>query len=77
MFTFLGTWNDFFGPLIYLEDPEMFTVAVALATQVSRSGVEWNFLMARNLLAIIPPLVIYFFAQNKLIGGIASVGIRG
>jgi len=77
VFTFLGTWNDFFGPLIYLQDPEMFTVAVALATQVSRVGVEWNFLMASNLLAIIPPLVIYFFAQNKLIGGIASVGIRG
>ena len=57
--------------------PEMFTVAVALATQISRTGVEWNFLMASNLLAIIPPLVIYFFAQNKLIGGIASVGIRG
>ena len=33
--------------------------------------------MASNLLAIIPPLVIYFLAQNKLIGGIASVGIRG
>ena len=77
VFTFLGTWNDFFGPLIYLQDPEMFTVAVALATQISRTGVEWNFLMASNLLAIIPPLVIYFFAQNKLIGGIASVGIRG
>ena len=77
VFTFLGTWNDFFGPLIYLQDPEMYTVAVALATQVSRVGVEWNFLMASNLLAIIPPLVIYFFAQNKLIGGIASVGIRG
>ena len=77
VFTFLGTWNDFFGPLIYLQDPDMFTVAVALATQVSRVGVEWNLLMASNLLAIIPPLAIYFIAQKKLIGGIASVGIRG
>src|SRR5450759_4458718 len=77
VFTFLGTWNDFFGPLIYLQDPDMFTVAVALATQVSRVGVKWNLLMASNLLAIIPPLAIYFIAQKKLIGGIASVGIRG
>ena len=77
VFTFLGTWNDFFGPLIYLQDPDMFTVAVALATQISRVGVEWNLLMASNLLAIIPPLAIYFIAQKKLIGGIASVGIRG
>jgi ABC-type glycerol-3-phosphate transport system permease component len=77
IFTFLGVWNDFFGPLIYLVDPDKFTVAVALANQRSRVGVEWNELMAANLIAIIPPLIVYFLAQKKLIGGIASVGIRG
>jgi len=77
VFTFLGVWNDFFGPLLYLNDPDSYTVAVALATKVSRVGTEWNALMAANLIAIIPPLVIYFAAQKRLIGGIASVGIRG
>lgn len=77
VFTALGTWNDFFGPLIYLDDPELFTLAVALATMVSRRSVEWNLLMAANLISIIPPLLLYFVAQKKLIGGIASVGIRG
>ncbi len=77
VFTFLGTWNDFFGPLLYLNDPDSFTVAVALATKVSRVGTEWNLLMAANLIAVIPPLTVYFLAQKKLIGGIASVGIRG
>lgn len=77
VFTFLGTWNDFFGPLIYLDDQDKFTVALALATFVRRVGVHWNEMMAANLVAIIPVLVIYFFAQNKLIGGIASVGIKG
>ena len=77
IFSFLGTWNDFFGPLIYLDDPNDYTVAVALATKVSRVGLEWNVLMAANLIAIIPPLVVYFLAQKRLIGGIASVGIRG
>ncbi|MBA3778053.1 MAG: carbohydrate ABC transporter permease [Chloroflexi bacterium] len=77
VFTFLGTWNDFFGPLLYLDDPEEFTMALALATKRSRVGTEWNLLMAANLLSIIPPLVVYFLAQKKLIGGIASVGIRG
>lgn len=76
IFSFLGTWNDFFGPLIYLDDSRDYTVAVALATKVTRVGLEWNVLMAANLIAIIPPLLVYFLAQRRLIGGIASVGIR-
>ena len=77
VFTFLGSWNDFFGPLIYLTDQDDFTVALALATFVRRVGVRWNEMMAANLVAIIPVLLLYFFVQNKLIGGIASVGIKG
>jgi multiple sugar transport system permease protein len=77
VFTFLATWNDFFGPLLYLDDQDQFTVALALATFVRRVGVEWNEMMAANLVAIIPVLLVYFLAQNKLIGGIASVGIKG
>ncbi|MBA2757356.1 MAG: carbohydrate ABC transporter permease [Chloroflexi bacterium] len=77
VFTFLGVWNDFFGPLLYLADGDLYTVPVALATQVSRVGTEWNRLMAANLLAIVPPLVVYFVAQKQLIGGIASVGLKG
>lgn len=72
-----GASGQFFGPLLYLNDPDSFTVAVALATKVSRVGTEWNLLMAANLIAVIPPLTVYFLAQKKLIGGIASVGIRG
>jgi ABC-type glycerol-3-phosphate transport system permease component len=77
LFTFLGVWNDFFGPLLYLQDQDKFTVAVALALERSRIGVEWNELMAANLIAIVPPLVLYFVAQKRLIGGIASVGLKG
>jgi ABC-type glycerol-3-phosphate transport system permease component len=77
VFTFLGVWNDFFGPLLYLSDGDLYTVPVALATQVSRIGTEWNKLMAANLVAIVPPLVVYFVAQKQLIGGIASVGLKG
>jgi multiple sugar transport system permease protein len=77
VFTFLGTWNDFFGPLLYLDDPQLFTVALALATEVTRVGTEWNIVMAANLIAMLPPLIVYALFQNKLMGGIASVGIRG
>jgi len=77
VFTFLGTWNDFFGPLIYLDETKEFPLAVALATNYSRVGTEWNLLMAANLMAMLPPLVVYFLAQKRLIGGIASVGLKG
>jgi ABC-type glycerol-3-phosphate transport system permease component len=77
VFTFLGVWNDFFGPLLYLDDPQWFTVPLALAREVTRVGTEWNIVMAATLVAMLPPLIVYAFSQNKLMGGIASVGIRG
>lgn len=77
VFTFLGVWNDFFGPLLYLDDQQWFTVPLALAREVTRTGTEWNIVMAATLVAMLPPLIVYAFSQNKLLGGIASVGIRG
>ena len=77
VFQFMWTWNDFFGPLIYLDDPEKFTVALALAAMVQRIGTEWNEVMAANLIVMLPVLIVYFFAQDKLIGGIANVGLKG
>jgi multiple sugar transport system permease protein len=77
VFTFLGVWNDFLGPLIYLNDQNQYTVALGLATFHRRVGTQWNELMAANLVAILPPLFVYFLAQKQLIGGIASVGLKG
>ena len=77
VFTFLGVWNDFFGPLLYLDDPDWFTVPLALAREVTTVGTEWNIVMAATLVAMLPPLIVYAFSQNRLMGGIASVGIRG
>jgi multiple sugar transport system permease protein len=77
VFTALAVWNDFFGPLIYIDEQSEYTVALALANQISKVGTEWNILMASNLIAIVPVLIVYFLAQRHLIGGIASVGIRG
>src|SRR5918995_1320548 len=77
VFQFMWTWNDFFGPLIYLDDPEKFTVALALAAMVQRIGTEWNEVMAANLIVMLPVLIVFFFAQDKLIGGIANVGLKG
>jgi ABC-type glycerol-3-phosphate transport system permease component len=77
VFVALGTWNDFFEALIYLDEQSEFTIALALATFVRRVGMQWNEMMAANLVAMLPVLILYFFAQEQLIGGIASVGIKG
>jgi multiple sugar transport system permease protein len=81
VFTFMDVWNEFQGPLIYLNDPSKFTLSIALNyfRQSLFSGQEptTNLVMAGALLSVIPMLLLYFFAQDELIGGIASVGIKG
>lgn len=77
VFLFLWTWGDLLGPLIYLTSTNQFTVAIGLANFATRANPNNNLLMAANLIMMIPPLVLYFFAQEKLIGGIASMGIKG
>jgi multiple sugar transport system permease protein len=81
VFTFMDTWNEFTGPLIYLNDPSKFTLSIALNyfRQSMFSGREptTNLVMAGALLSVIPMLILYFFSQDQLIGGIASVGLKG
>lgn len=77
VFTFLGTWNDLLGPVIYLNRQENFTAAVGLAGFMSVQNQQYNLLMAANLITIIPVVILYFVAQKYLIGGIASVGLKG
>lgn len=77
VFTFLWRWNDLLGPLLYLDDDKEFTVALGLANLVTLADTPWNLTMAANLVTILPTVVVYFFVQKKLIGGIASVGLKG
>ena len=77
VFVFLGEWNDLLGPLIYLDSNEKFTVAIGMANIVTRGDPATNILMATNLIMMLPAVILYFFAQEKLIGGIASVGLKG
>jgi multiple sugar transport system permease protein len=77
VFTFLWNWNNLLGPLIYLDDDSKFTVAMGLANMVTLADTPWNLTMAANLVTILPCVIVYFFVQKKLIGGIASVGLKG
>jgi multiple sugar transport system permease protein len=76
-YTFLWTWNEFLQPLIYLNTYEKFTIQMGLEMFKGIWSVEWNLLMAATLATMAPVLIMYFFAQKRLIGGIASVGMKG
>jgi ABC-type glycerol-3-phosphate transport system permease component len=77
VFTFVGVWNDFLQPLIYLNSPEMFTVSLGLSFFQGTRETNWNLLMAGSLMATLPPLLLFFFAQRQLIGGISIEGLKG
>jgi multiple sugar transport system permease protein len=77
VFVFMGQWSNLLGPLIYLDKTSTFTVAIGMANYVTRADPQWNLLMAANLIMMMPSVLLYFFAQKQLIGGIASVGLKG
>jgi multiple sugar transport system permease protein len=78
LFTFMSTWNDFLGPLIYLLDQETFTLALGLqAYQSQHGGTQWNLLMAASTVVILPVLIVFFFCQRLFIQGISVTGLKG
>jgi multiple sugar transport system permease protein/sn-glycerol 3-phosphate transport system permease protein len=79
IFSFIGNWNDFMGPLIYLSDQHKFTVPLALSffqSTPTYTG-HLNWLMAVSLVALLPCLLIFFFAQRVFIQGIVFTGVKG
>lgn len=77
LFTFMGAWNSFLGPLIYLQRPEQYTLALGLqAFQSQHGGTEWHLLMAASVLIIVPVIVLFFLTQKTFIQGIATTGLK-
>ena len=78
LFTFLGAWNDFLGPLVYLQRPEQYTLALGLQTfQSATGGTIWNQLMAASVLISAPAIILYFVVQKSFVEGIATTGMKG
>jgi multiple sugar transport system permease protein len=77
LFTFIGTWNDFLGPLLYLTDERSYTLSLGLQRFVSQHGAEWGMLMAASTVMTIPIIVVFFFAQRTFIQGVTLTGIKG
>lgn len=79
VFTFFATYNDFWGPLIYLNDESKQTIAVGLSyfTGSKNVGPQMHLLMAMTLMATIPTLVMFIFAQRYFVQSIVTSGIKG
>jgi len=77
IFTFMGAWNDFLGPLIYLNDPDKFTLALGLRSFQQAFGTRWNVMMACSIIVMLPTLLLFFFFQRYFIEGITLTGIKG
>ena len=77
LFQFIATWNDFSGPLLYLNDPEKFPLAYGLEQFVSSYGDQTHWLLAAAVLFTLPVLILFFFTQRTFLKGIATTGIKG
>ncbi len=76
LFQFLGSWNDFMGPLIYINNPMKYTLAYGLQQFYSSYDGKWGQLMAAATLFTLPIILLFFFAQKTFIQGVATTGGR-
>ena len=77
LFTFLSAWNDFLGPLIFLNDGSKYTLAVGLAAFRGQNRTQWDLMMAAATVVTMPIVIVFFFAQKQFIQGIALTGMKG
>jgi len=77
IFTFMGTWNEFIGPVIYLQDQRLYPLALGLYAFNVESGGSMGMMMAGSLLMTAPVIIIFFFAQKYFIQGVTLTGMKG
>jgi len=78
VFTFIFTWDDFFGPLVYLNDMSSYTVQLGLRSFVDSTGKsDWGALFAMSTLTLLPVFAFFVFFQRLLIQGIQTTGLKG
>ena len=79
LFQFMWSCNDFMGPLLYVQDPSKYPMAifVKLSMDSTSEGIQWNRILALSLISIIPQLLVFFAAQDSFIDGIAAGSVKG
>ncbi len=77
LFSDLSVWDDFLGPLIYLNDESKYTVALGLRLFTGLYNSQWHLLMAASVMVVTPVIVVFFVAQRYFVESIALTGIKG
>ncbi|OXM15656.1 carbohydrate ABC transporter permease [Paenibacillus herberti] len=77
LFQFMAAWTDFIGPLLYLTEPDSYTLSLGLQQFQSQKGTEWGLMMAVSTMMTVPIAILYFFLQKTFIQGITFSGIKG
>ncbi|MEC0130070.1 MULTISPECIES: carbohydrate ABC transporter permease [Paenibacillus] len=77
IFTFVATWNDFLGPMIYLTDTKLKTIQIGLRMFISQYSAEYGLIMAASVVSIIPVVIVFLALQKYFVQGVAASGIKG
>ena len=77
MITFLGTWNNFIGPQIILQSPELFPLSVAINQLRGLYGTDYGMIMSGTLVSIAPVLALFLLLQKEFIAGLTSGAVKG
>lgn len=74
IFSFMGSWRDLMGPILYLNDPDMQTLEIGLRTYAALNGEKWHLMMAGSVIVSIPIIILFFVGQRAFIKGIVMTG---
>ncbi len=77
VFVFMGIWNDFLGPLVYINSQNKMTLPLGLASMQGMYSTDWPVLMAGTVISIIPVIVVFLLAQDFFIRGVTLSGLKG
>ncbi|MEV0136201.1 carbohydrate ABC transporter permease [Dactylosporangium sp. NPDC050688] len=77
LLTFVNTWNDYLGPLIYLRSPDVRTIQLGLSTFISQYNADYALIMTGSVLSVLPIALIFLLGQRHFVEGIATSGLKG
>jgi multiple sugar transport system permease protein len=74
--SFIWTWHEFFGPLIYLSDRSQYPLSLGLFAFRAQHTTEWSLLLAASMLATLPLIVLFFCTQRSFLAGMTLTGLK-
>jgi multiple sugar transport system permease protein len=77
LLTFVNTWNDYLGPLIYLRDPEIRTIQLGLRRFIDAYNAEYALILTGSVLSVLPIAIVFLLGQRYFVQGVATTGLKG